>query len=784
MFRKGMNVGFRPGKPSRIDGMYLHVIDLDIRDEERRDEAQEALETLFEGRDLGKMWRAKSGSGGSSRHYYFLTDVDFPTENLARSEDFMLVDGRKRRVWEIDLLGTGKNCVLPPSIHPDTGDAYAWIIEPDDYPVHVDADWLMSILEPETYEPADNDEPMGLSWAEGEDILRTVEHLADDHETWVRVGMGLKHEFGEDGWEMFDAWSKRGHGYNRKDNLYQWKRFNTDRREIVTMRSVAAEAREVELDDLIGDLDDGETVREEVALEQAKEALAEPEAERKAPVRKKGDPNMALLSESNGVKAAKLPLHILGKRLGDQVRQQAHSAASSPDFVFAAILAGASAVIGNAIRIRIREGFEQAPIVWCEIIGEPSSNKSPSMRSVTSALTKLEAKYEPYYREAMKKWEEQKEKSDGLFKAWTARNKAMQAEGKDVFEDRPDNTYAPPQPFKRPFIHNDMTIESFITTQAQAPRGFMVFRDELNGWLASMERYSSETDRAIWLESYDGGSYTVSRQKYTETLRVPHVCAPILGGIQPERLLAITNESSVDDGLQARLMPFWPDAKFKPMSDTGMDNTEIVRMFEKLSEITMDKDTHDNPIPRMLPFTRPAFDAFKAWSDNRKQDEQNAPTRLKGVYGKAEGQVARIAGILQLLWWAAEDDFDEGPVPKTVNIEAVKAAITFREEYLKPTQQRVFQHAIEPDEVINARVIANWIIAEDMGTVNLRTMRREAGLKGMRNTAEKTKVEIIDAAISTLVHDRWLIEQREEGKAGRPSKSFEVNPRVWELLQP
>ena len=34
--------------------------------------------------------------------------------------------GLKRWDWEIELFGTGKQAVLPPSVHPDSGENYAW----------------------------------------------------------------------------------------------------------------------------------------------------------------------------------------------------------------------------------------------------------------------------------------------------------------------------------------------------------------------------------------------------------------------------------------------------------------------------------------------------------------------------------------------------------------------------------------------------------------------------------------------------------------------------------
>lgn len=46
---------------------------------------------------------------------------------------------------------------------------------------------------------------------------------ACDRETWVAVGMGIKAEFGADGWDAWDTWSQSGTGYNLRDAKAVWR---------------------------------------------------------------------------------------------------------------------------------------------------------------------------------------------------------------------------------------------------------------------------------------------------------------------------------------------------------------------------------------------------------------------------------------------------------------------------------------------------------------------------------------------------------------------------------
>jgi|GEM_PF-391786 len=266
LYRDGQNVGIRLGKPSKVEGLYLHAIDLDIRVPEAKSEALDRLDELISGVDLKELPRVQSGSGGASRHFYFLTEDAFRSKKLAHSKHkFTGDDGKEHWEWEIELFGTGKQVVLPPSIHPDTGKAYRWVLQPDlkrGIP-RISADLIDDLVGgDESTGFYENSEPLNLTIDEARHYLDAIPDWADDRETWVRVGMALKHEFADDkalikdAWELFDEWSRRGYGYNRAKNLAQWRGFKFDREELVTMRSIVAEANDRALYETINELED------------------------------------------------------------------------------------------------------------------------------------------------------------------------------------------------------------------------------------------------------------------------------------------------------------------------------------------------------------------------------------------------------------------------------------------------------------------------------------------------------------------------------------------------
>lgn len=787
-FKDDMNVGIRLGKFSKIGDKYLHAFDMDIRVKGVADEAYDALLQAFPNIKVSRMPTVISGSGGDSRHHYFLSDEPFPKRNIARSKNKMIdANGKSRWEWEVDLYGTGVQAVLPPSIHPDTGEEYRWKDDKwlDEYAVipTISADDITEVIYGESVYGSDRDEetlvPLDLTFDEAREALEELSDWADAHETWRNVGMALKHEFGDDGWELFDEWSKNGSGYNRRNNRVQWKGFKNGRSNPITMRSVMKEVKERNENDAIeAALADMDAIEDDDEDNTVKRSDLAPEPRR-------GDPDMSVLKESS-VPAPDFPLHLLGERWAKHIKRASENAGSLNDFVAAGLMCAMSAMIGNTVRVEIRPGYTQPVTLWAQIIGSPSTLKSPALRVSTSILTQIETEYEPYYRKAYDKWKNEKMVAEALQKEWMGRLKAMMAEGKeDLNTEMPNNCKVPKEPNRRQSILNDVTIEAFMRAQARNPRGFMIFRDEMSGWLGSMERHSAEAERGAWLESYDGGSYSIERVKDGNvTLRIPRMCAPILGGIQPERLLTITSADKADDGLQARFLPFWPDVSPREMSYGVPDEGEMLAWFGHVAEMRMDVDEYDVPQPTIMKFERKAFDAFKAWSDKRKLEELFVHSRLAAVYGKSEGQVARIAAIFEVMWWACSGKAEDTDPPATVSVAAVKASIEFRETYIKHMQRRVFAHSIETLENTNARAIARWIVENDVDEVNLRDMRRSGYVKGISGA---TPTEVVEEAIAVLIRLRWLTapeESRSDKRGGgRPPKKYYVNSRVWDLIK-
>jgi len=262
-YETGQNIGIRLGEFSKTPAGYIHVIDVDIRDPDQADDAWDAVRDLL-ALDVDEMPMVRSGSGGESRHVYVLTEKPMKNGKIAKSEGFSMVFdpklGRevKKFDWEIDFFGTGKQVVVPPSIHPDTGIAYRWQRE-FDWPMLglgfgsvVDTSfWSIATVEDE--EDDDDDlfaivraEPIDVTDEQVDGYIADLpEDWVEDRENWLTVGAGLSHQYrgSQIGFDKWCDWSRQSDKFSLRDSKIVWRSFKGAKNPI-TFRSVIQAAQD------------------------------------------------------------------------------------------------------------------------------------------------------------------------------------------------------------------------------------------------------------------------------------------------------------------------------------------------------------------------------------------------------------------------------------------------------------------------------------------------------------------------------------------------------------
>ena len=482
-----------------------------------------------------------------------------------------------------------------------------------------------------------------------------------------------------------------------------------------------------------------------------------------------GEPDMSVM-RLNRRPPPSLPMEVLGDTWEDWITRAAKAAGCPPDYVVAPLLASVSALIGNARWAQATPGWCEPPHLWLGVVGDSGTGKSPGsdclMRDV---LPEIERRMMGDFPDRLREWQANIEMHTARQEGWKADVRTAQKEGHAP--PLPPADAVPPEPQAPRLRQNDVTVEKVATILATAaPKGLVVVRDELAGWLTGMNTYN-DAGRAFWIEAYGGRPYRVERQKNPEPISVPRLAVAVYGGTQPEKLASLLH--SADDGLFARIAWLWPEPLPFHLASEAPNVQWAIDALDRLRQLDLvpDKLATDASRPLHVPVVKGALRHMEKFAQEMQERQSWSGGLMRPAYGKARGLALRLSLVFEYLWWAGRDGM--APPPETISEPALLAAMLFVADYLMPMAERVYGDAAARREDRNAATLARWIVKERADEVYVRRLQREVRLPGL------TTADAIHAAAAVLVEADWLREPHiRPGK--RPRMAYPVNPKVLE----
>lgn len=480
------------------------------------------------------------------------------------------------------------------------------------------------------------------------------------------------------------------------------------------------------------------------------------------------EPDMSVL-RANRRPPPVFPMSILGERWAEWVEHSASAAAAPVDYVVAPLLAAASAVIGHSRWAQAWEGWAEPPHLWCGVVGDSGDGKSPGASAVLRHIVpEIERRMALDFPDRLREAQAQIEAAKVRLEQWKEEVRAAVRDGYSL-PAQPDPI--PLEPIAPRLILSDATIERVATLLASAaPKGVLMLRDELAGWLLGMNAYHDGA-RAFWLEAYNGSRFNVDRQKMPEPIIIPRFAVSWFGGIQPARIGEIME--GPDDGLLARFIWFWPDPVPFRRPQQPPATGWAVEAFDRLRLLDMQTDEYGSMRPVMVPLSQAAVDRMVEFGQAMQQRKDASTGLMRSCIGKARGLVLRLALVLQYLHWAGAG----GPEPEVIGEDAFLAAAALFSDYVIPAAERTYGDAVCSDADRNATTLARWIEREQPNAVHVREMQRNVRLPGLATA------DTIHAACRSLVDAGWLsFPAAPIGHQQRQTKAYPVSPRVRENL--
>jgi hypothetical protein len=417
------------------------------------------------------------------------------------------------------------------------------------------------------------------------------------------------------------------------------------------------------------------------------------------------------------------PIDILPPVLRDFAEDRARVIGADPCALAWSGISATSAALNGSIRLKMKkhDNWSVPPAIWLALLGRSSTKKTPIIDAAWEPLQRAQKIDLDQWREQVANW------------------KALPKDKRDPDEPKP----------RRRLVSHDGTMEALQDILGRQDRGIGVLRDELFGWLGSLEKYAgakaSGADRAFFLQAYNGGPNVIDRVA-RGLIAVDNLLVTICGGIQPERLRQF--HDLTDDGLWQRFVPIivapasrgldeWPGPAVTDYADT----INQILTVPGATRVELSEGAHEV-----------RADIEQRVFDLEQSDVLGA--RFASFCGKLVGTWGRLCLVLNYL--------DPAPVHFIVPQRTAERAATLLFQSVIPCAARIYAATGAAGADIEAtRSVAGYILTKQKTRVLASEVARDV------RVCRAQPLDQIQRILSPLVAGGWLT----------PGKDW--NPSAW-----
>jgi hypothetical protein len=450
----------------------------------------------------------------------------------------------------------------------------------------------------------------------------------------------------------------------------------------------------------------------------------------------------------------------------------------APDYLAVAAMVSVGSLVGRRIGVRPKRkaAWTEYGNLWGLVIGRPGSMKSPAITEASRFLRRFEKAAADEYTAAMQEHEVETERFEVRRKE--SQRKSGGAAGIGGMLTSAD---APQPPTAKRYIVNDATVEALHAICSENPQGFLSLRDEVAGLLRNLDREEFASDRAFYLESWNGNAtHTLDRIGRGRNLTA-RLNLSMLGGTQPGRIAGYVSGavrgSAGDDGLLQRFgLLVWPDVQGEwrdvdryPDTDARRDAAATFECLRDLdpASIGAEADAFDgaDAVPT-LRLQEAAQIAFDEWHESLERELRAGEVHqaLASHLSKYKKLVPSLALCLHLA------DGGTGAVTESAMVRALAWS-----EYLRTHAERLYGSAtaieVRSAKAILAKLRAGGIEYADKErrAIDARTIYR-AGWAGLDREATYAGLD--------LLADLHCLKRETEATEGRTAILWVVNPEA------
>jgi|Deesub1362B_J571_1020462.scaffolds.fasta_scaffold00223_27 hypothetical protein len=306
------------------------------------------------------------------------------------------------------------------------------------------------------------------------------------------------------------------------------------------------------------------------------------------------------------------PFEALPQSLKDFVFKVAESHHVDPSLVACLVLAMLSGLIGNAVRIIPKKGWEEPPFLWVVVVAPSGYGKSPVINTLARPIHDIQRKL---YKESLNSKEGSDESTETTFKQ---------------------------------IIVADTTFEALADVMHRNPKGVVFWKDEIGGLILSLNQYKTRgDDKQRLLELWNANPWIISRK--SKSLYIPYTGAAIIGGLPPDELPRIFTSSSLRDGLMPRFLFSHLKAGAVRFNRAGLEDPEKnfwAGLVSFCHFLPLREDERGKITPFGLSLSEEALHEFENTYNYFHHIKEYLSEEMKPFIPKLLSYCLRIAGVL------------------------------------------------------------------------------------------------------------------------------------------
>lgn len=387
------------------------------------------------------------------------------------------------------------------------------------------------------------------------------------------------------------------------------------------------------------------------------------------------------------------PYWIFPPMVGDYIKACSDTLHASIDFMGCAFLWSCSLVIGNSMKIRVKNNWEEAANVWFAMVGKKGVGKTPSINHIVKPLRLMNMNEIRKYDKEFAKYED-----------YLGLDKKEKQLVNEVFK-----------PKRAQFITTDFTVESLNELHSESLNGVGIIKDELRGWINDMNKYRKGSDLEYWLSCWSGQE-AISTRKTSKSTYNRELFVPIIGGIQPGILEHLATDENEENGLVDRFLFCYPDFDGGYYCEDEID-PKLMDWYNKFME------SFYTDIKKLIRYKNGDIDALRA-----------------GFSKEAKGEWVRIYNkIVSVMKSDDEDEYIKSILPKAISyVPRFSLILNTVNEYAKGSNDYA---SIKKQSVLDAESLIDYFVSMARKVKDFRDSSKDINF-AVSNNKGKSKFEI------------------------------------------